>query len=197
MAKQVARSTKKQIAPFRPVYPSPAALVTSVDEAGNPNIVTLGECFNVSIRGPIIVGIAIRQATYSYGSIHRQGEFTVNLPTADLLEKVDGIGMVSGRVCDKFKRFGLTALPALKVAPPLIAECPVNLECRVLSEQQVGDHQLFLGEVLAQHVDADKLDAEGRPDPRKMNMFVFALQAYLAVGDVIGHFGFSASRAHK
>jgi len=182
---------KVQVKPFRPVYPSPAALITSVDEDGKPNIVTLGECFNLSIRQPVIVGIAIRTATYSHGLIRRQGEFTVNLPTVDLLEKVDGIGMVSGRACDKFNRFGLTPLPALKVAPPLIAECPVNLECKVLSEQQVGDHQLFLGEVVAQHVDADKLDAAGQPDPRRMGMFVFALQTYLAVGDVIGQFGFS------
>ncbi len=191
------QNAKKQIAPFRPVYPSPAALVTSVDERGSPNIVTLGECFNVSIRSPIIVGIAIRPATYSYASIRRQGEFTVNLPTVELLDKVDAIGMVSGRVCDKFKRFRLTALPALKVAPPLIAECPVNLECKVLSEQQVGDHQLFLGEMLVQHVDGDKLDPEGQPDPRRMGMFVFALQTYLAVGDVIGHFGFTAGRGRR
>jgi flavin reductase (DIM6/NTAB) family NADH-FMN oxidoreductase RutF len=182
---------KVQIEPFRPVYPSPAALVTSVDDDGKPNIVTLGECFNVSIRQPIIVGIAIRTATYSHGLIRRRGEFTVNLPTMGLLEKVDGIGMISGRDCDKFERFGLTPLPAVRVAPPLIAECPVNLECKVLSEQQVGDHQLFLGEVLVQHVDADKLSADGQPDPRKMGMFVFALQTYLAVGDVTGTLGFS------
>ena len=188
---------KTQVKPFRPVYPSPAALIASVDGTGKPNIVTLGECFNVSIREPIIVGIAIRTATYSHGLIRNRGEFTVNLPTVDLLEKVDGIGMVSGRECDKFKRFGLTPLPAHKVAPPLIAECPVNLECKVLSEQAVGDHQLFLGEVLVQHVDADKLDADGQPDPRKMGMFVFALQAYLGVGPVIGHLGLSVGKGRR
>jgi len=182
---------KVQIRPFRPVYPSPAALITSVDERGRPNIVTLGECFNVSIRSPVIVGIAIRTATYSYGLIRRQGEFAVNLPTVELLEKVDGIGSVSGRDCDKFAQFRLTPVPALRVKPPLIAECPVNLECKVLSEQEVGDHQLFLGEVLVEHVDADKLDADGQPDPCRMGMFVFALQTYLAVGDIVGRFRFS------
>jgi flavin reductase (DIM6/NTAB) family NADH-FMN oxidoreductase RutF len=182
---------KVQVTPLRPVYPSPAALITSVDEDGNPNIVTLGECFNVSVRTPVIVGIAIRTATYSHGLIRGQGEFTVNLPTADLLRKVDAIGMVSGRDCDKFERFGLTPLPAQEVAPPLIAECPLNLECKVLSEQEVGDHQLFLGEVLVQHVDADRLDDSGRPDPEKLDTFVFALWSYYALGPRIGRFGFS------
>jgi flavin reductase (DIM6/NTAB) family NADH-FMN oxidoreductase RutF len=184
-------TTKTQIPPFRPVYPSPAALITSVDAKGRPNIVTLGECFNVSIRSPVIVGIAIRTATHSHGLIRERGEFTVNLPTVALLERVDGIGMVSGRDCDKFERFGLTALPAQRVAPPLIAECPVNLECKVLDEQEVGDHNLFLGEVLVQHVDADVLDESGRPDPARLGMFAYGLQSYLSVGDVIAAHGFS------
>ena len=182
---------KVQVRPMRPIYPSPAALITSVDEEGRPNIVTLGECFNVSIARPVTVGIAIRTATHSHGLIRRQGEFTVNLPTTELLEQVDGIGSVSGRDCDKFEEFGLTALPATKVAPPLIAECPLNLECRVLSEQEVGDHQLFLGEVLAEHVDADRLGDDGRPDPRKLDMLIYAASNYFAAGDWLGPHGLS------
>ncbi len=182
---------KVQVRPMRPIYPSPAALITSVDESGRANIVTLGECFNVSIVRPVIVGIAIRTATYSHGLIRAQGEFTVNLPTSDLVEVVDGIGSVSGRECDKFETFGLTPLPAMRVAPPLIAECPLNLECRVLSEQEVGDHQLFLGEVLVEHVDADRLDEDGKPDPRKLDMLIYAANNYFAAGDWLGPLGLS------
>lgn len=182
---------KVQITPFRPIYPSPAALITSVDGDGKANIVTLGECFNISIARPVIVGIAIRTATYSHGLIRRQGEFTVNLPTADLLEKVDGIGSVSGRDCDKFERFGLTPLPARQVAPPLIAECPLNVECKVLGEQEVGDHQLFLGQVLVEHVDADRLDEAGKPDPRKLDILIYAANNFFAAGGWLGTHGFT------
>jgi flavin reductase (DIM6/NTAB) family NADH-FMN oxidoreductase RutF len=180
---------KVQITPFRPVYPSPAALITSVDADGRPNIVTLGECFNISIVRPVIIGIAIRTATYSHGLIRAQGEFCVNLPTAALLEQVDGIGSISGRNCDKFERFGLTPAPAEQVAPPLVAECPLNIECKVLAEQEVGDHQLFLGEVLVEHVDADKLGPDGKPDPRKLDMLVYAANSYFAAGDHLGPHG--------
>jgi len=182
---------KVRVKPHRPVYPSPAALVTSISQEGRPNIVTLGECFNVSINRPVIVGIAIRTATYSYGLIRSRGEFTVNFPTSDMLEVVDGIGSVSGRDCDKFEEFGLTPMPAHRVAPPLIAECPVNLECRVLSEQEVGDHRLFLGEVLVEHVDADRLGPSGQPDPARLDMFAFAFHSYLSVGGVIEGLHFS------
>ena len=182
---------KRAIKPNRPIHPSPAALVTSADADGRPNVVTLGEGFNVSIASPVIVGIAIRTVTYSYALIRDGGEFVVNLPTADMLEAVDGVGSISGRECDKFQRFGLTALPAERVRPPLIAQCPLNVECRVLSEQQVGDHQLFLGEALAEHVDEDCLREDGSPDPERLNLLIYAAGLYFAAGRCLGRHGFT------
>jgi len=186
---------KCRIQPARPVYPSPAALITSVDPEGRANIVTLGECFNVSIARPVILGIAIRTATYSHGLIREAGEFVVNLATAALVEKVDGIGSVSGRKCDKFERFGLTPLPADEVRPPLIAECPINVECRVLSEQEVGDHQLFFGEAVAQHVDEEALGPDGTPDPDKLDIFLYAFGQYIAAGKTLGTHGLTRARS--
>ncbi len=185
---------KTTIRPFRPVYPSPAALIVSADLEGRANIVTLAECFNVSIRRPVIIGIAIRTATYSHGLIRSRGEFTLNLPTTALLEEVDGVGSVSGQKCDKFERFALTPLPSQQVGPPMIAECPLNVECRVLSEQEVGDHQLFLAEALAEHVDEECLGPDGKPDPQKLDMLVYACGAYFGAGERLGRHGFTRSR---
>jgi len=182
---------KTRIRPGRPVYPSPAALITCAGPAGRPNIITLGECFNVSIARPVIVGIATRTATHSYGLIRSTGEFVVNLPTARMVRVVDAVGCVSGREVDKFERFGFTPLPAAEVGPPLIAECPVNIECRVLSEQQVGDHQLFLGQVVAEHVDEELLDADGTPDPARLDMLIYAFGRYFAAGALLGCHGMS------
>ena len=154
--------SKVQIKPFRPIYPTPAGLITSIAPDGRANIITLGEIFNLSLRSPTIVGIAIRKATYSHGLIAQSGEYVVNLPTTRILEEVDRCGSVSGRKVDKFAAFGLTPLPAAVVKPPLIAECPVNVECRVIGMEEVGDHDLFKGEVVAAHVDEDLLDERGR-----------------------------------
>jgi len=167
---------KIQICPERPIYPSPAGLVTSVDSAGRPNIITLGEIYNLSIRQPVIVGIGIAPARYSHQLIRECREFVVNLPRASMAEQVMACGRVSGRQQhDKFKLAGLTPLPALKVRPPLIAECPVNLECRLLGEpQSIGDHDLFKGEVLVEHVDADLFDANGALRVEALDMLIFA-----------------------
>jgi len=182
---------RRQIKPFRPIHPSPAALVTSVDDAGRPNIITLGEVFNVSVAKPVIVGIAVAKPRYSHELISRSREFVVNLPTAALLETVDRCGCVSGRECDKFATFGLSQIPATVVRPPLVAQCPVNVECRVTAIQEVGDHDLFLGEVVAEHVDESALDEQGRVDVARLDMLIYAHSTYWSAGQQLGRHGFT------
>jgi flavin reductase (DIM6/NTAB) family NADH-FMN oxidoreductase RutF len=165
--------SKVQIRPYRPIYPTPAGLITSIAPDGRANIITLGEIFNLSLRSPTIVGIAIRKATYSHGLIAQSGEYVVNLPTTRILAEVDRCGTVSGRKVDKFAAFGLTPLPAAVVKPPLIAECPVNVECRVIGMEEVGDHDLFKGEVVAAHVDEDLLDERGRVCLDRLDVICF------------------------
>jgi len=177
--------TKVQVPPNRPVYPTPAALITSADKEGVPNIITLGEVFNVSIRRPVILGIAIRKATYSHSLISRTREYVVNLPTVAIVDEVWFCGSVSGRNVDKFARSGLTPLPATVVKPPLIAECPINVECVVIDVQVVGDHDLFLGKVVAQHVDEGVLDANGKIVVEKLDGFAFVLGEFWTFGSKI------------
>ena len=176
---------KKTVQPHRPVYPTPAALVTSVDENGHPNVLTLGEVFNISISEPVILGIAIKKERWSHTLISRTREYVVNLPTAAMTEQVWSCGRVSGLEVNKFEAFGLTPIPATHVRPPLIAECPINIECKVTGIQEIGDHDLFLGEALAQHVDADLLDEADAIQIDKLNGFAFVLGEFWTLGEKI------------
>ena len=187
---------KVLVDPLRPVYPTPAALITCVSRDGKPNIITLGEVFNVSLRRPPIVGLAIRKATWSHGLIAETKEFVVNMPTTAILRETDLCGTRTGRDTDKFAESGLTAIPAHKVRPPLIKECPLNIECRLTSLQEIGDHDLFLGEVLAVHADESLLDADGRVSPAKLDAFVFMFNCghageYWSLGSRIGDLWFT------
>ena len=178
--------------PARPVYPSPAALIVSADENGKSNIMTAGEVFNVSLRDPTIVGIALRKATYTHSLIVKTAEFTVNFPTAAIIEKVDAIGLISGRGgLDKFAEHSLTPLPSDEVVPAIVAECPVNLECKLLSVTDVGDHDLMLGEVVAMHVDSDKIDEKQALLVEKLDAFSYAEKGYYRFGEKLGVHGFS------
>jgi flavin reductase (DIM6/NTAB) family NADH-FMN oxidoreductase RutF len=172
--------------PFRPVFPTPAGLITSVDADGKPNIITLGEVAMVSLN-PTRVSIGMRPATYSNGLIKKSGEFVVNFPTIDIVDKVDFCGTVSGRTTDKFAESGLTPEPAIHVKPPLIKECPVNLECKVIGMLSLGSHDLFIGDVLVMHAEEDIIIDEDRGiiDPAKAKGLIFAMNSYWGFGEKI------------
>ena len=177
---------------FRPIYPSPAGLIVSIDENKKPNVMTAGEVFNIGLREPTIIGIALRKATYTHGLIVQSKQFTVNLPTAAILDKVDLVGTISGRDgFDKFSAYGLTPVPAAEIDAPIIMECPVNMECKLLNVSEVGDHDLFLGEVLALHVDSDKLDEKQKICIEKVDGLLFAEWGYYAFGTKLGELGYT------
>lgn len=182
--------------PFRPVYPTPAGLITCVDKDGKPNIVTLGEVAMASLF-PTRVSIGLRPATYSNGLIKSSGEFVVNFPTIDIIDKVDFCGTTSGRNTDKFAETGLTPEPALYVSPPLIKECPVNLECKVVAVLSIGSHDLFIGDVLVMHAEEEIIvDLErGLIDPKKAGAVIFAMNKYWSFGEEIEPIRFTKKKA--
>jgi flavin reductase (DIM6/NTAB) family NADH-FMN oxidoreductase RutF len=102
--------------------------------------------------------------------------------------------MVSGRDEDKWAACGLTRAPAAEVQVPLIAECPVNIECRVQQVLSLGSHDLFIGQVVAVQMDEAVLDGRGRLDVAKAAPFAYLNGEYRQVGELLGTFGFSRKR---
>lgn len=84
---------------------------------------------------------------HSYKALRKTKECVLAIPTADMIDKVVGVGMCSGADTDKFARFGLTALPAQHVGAPLIAECLANIECRVVDI--ISRHNIIVLEGIA------------------------------------------------
>ena len=170
--------------PSELLYPCPVVLVTCADREGRPNIITLS-WVGVACSDPPTISIAIRPDTHSYKLIEETKEFVVNIPTVDILQETDYCGKVSGRGRDKFTETKLTSESAKHVRPPLIKECPVNLECTLQKIVKVGSHDLFLGQVVAVHVDQAILDEKGRVDYAKARPFVYSHGEYWSLGNVI------------
>jgi flavin reductase (DIM6/NTAB) family NADH-FMN oxidoreductase RutF len=126
----------------------PVVLATTVDAKGAPDIISLAWVTPVSSNPPLVV-IAVSPKRHSFANLKAHGEFVLNLPTAEHLHEVHVCGTQSGRNVDKFALTGLTAIPAQKVRPPLIAECITHLECTVVDVFVTGDHELFVGEIVA------------------------------------------------
>ena len=112
------------------------------------NIITLALCHVFSFKPPL-VGIGVSPKRFSYGLLQKSKDFAINVPTKAQLKSVQVCGSKSGRRVDKFQAAGLTREKASKISSPLIAECPVNLECVKVKEVETGDHVWFVGEVVA------------------------------------------------
>ncbi|MFP4058478.1 MAG: flavin reductase family protein [Candidatus Brocadiia bacterium] len=78
-----------------------------------------------------LVAVAVKPARYSFELINAVPEYVVSVPTPHLAKAVAYCGRVSGREGEKFSAAGLSPVPSVHVRPPSIAECPMNIECRV------------------------------------------------------------------
>jgi flavin reductase (DIM6/NTAB) family NADH-FMN oxidoreductase RutF len=175
------------------MYPCPVALVTCSDKEGRDNIITLA-WVGVFCSDPPKIGIGVRHTRYSAELINASGEFVINVPDDSLLEASDYCGNVSGRDVDKFNKTGLTREPAAKVKAPLIKECPLNLECVVREQLDLGSHRLYVGEVVETHVDQRILGKEGNIDIGKASPIVYNLGEYWTRGKKKESSGFAKER---
>ena len=168
------------------LYPIPAVLVSCGVE--NPNMITLAWVGTVCSDPPSL-GIGVRPERFSHHLIEEAGEFVVNIPRADQVGVVDYCGQVSGRDVDKWAACGLTPAPAHKINTPLIAECPVSLECRVTQRLTIGVHDLFIGEVLTVQADEAVLTDRGQLDYEQAQPPAYAGGYYWQVGELLGRYG--------
>ncbi len=172
------------------LFPLPTVLVTAKTADSAPNIVTIAWTGIMNSEPPILY-IGVNPARYSHKLIKNSGEFVINIPSVDQVKQVDYCGLVSGEKVDKFEGTGFTTTTAAFVKPPLISECPVNLECKVRQILSLGSHDAFIAEILAVHYNEDVLDQKGRPDLNLIRPYSYSLREYRLVADKIGAFGFS------
>jgi flavin reductase (DIM6/NTAB) family NADH-FMN oxidoreductase RutF len=172
---------------FVALRPVPVVLV-SCGHGEQANIISIAWT-GILCSSPPQVGIAVRPSRHSHGLIQGTGEFVVNIPGEELLDEVEYCGFTSGREADKFTAEGLTPAPASAVRTVIIAECPINIECRLAHTLPLGSHDLFIGEVVAVQLSQEALDDEGRIDNGKLRPILFTGDEYWGVGSLLGRYG--------
>lgn len=182
--------------PGNMLYPLPAVLVTVTDKEGNDNILTVAWAGTVC-SAPAMVSISVRPQRYSYSMLKETGEFVINLTTEKLVWATDFCGVRSGRNTDKFTLAHLTRESSVHIKPPMIAESPVCLECRVVEEREFGSHCVFTAEVLAVHVEEAYLNANGKFDLALAHPIVYSHGEYFSLGRKLGKFGYSVQKKKK
>ncbi len=181
---------KKQLGAQDILFPVPAALIVG-GTTEKMDVATIAWVGMVSSTPPTI-GVSFDKRRYTLELIQATKEFTVNIPSADLVIETDYCGLVSGRGLNKFTKADLTPIPSQRIQTPIIEECPFNLECRVTQEVQLGDFVLVMGEVVETHIDQDKVfavDRDVKIDIAKVNPLVYCptIREYWSIGNKLGN----------
>ena len=139
--------------------PMPVVLV-GTQRNGKANFMTVGWCARVNANPPMIA-CGIGNHHYTPQGIAEMKTFSVNIPSSDLLEKTDYCGLVSGYTVDKSHIFDVF-YGSVKTAP-MIKECPVSLECRLVQIVPLPTNSLYIGEIVGVFADGSAIK-EGSPD---------------------------------
>lgn len=171
--------TKKKIAniPFGPYI----TVLAGANVEGKPNYATLG-AYGVVSQQPVLY-ISLKNSHYTTKGVVENGYFSVNIPSADDVERVDYCGTVSGSTIDKSEVF--ESFYDESGNAPMIKSCPVNYLCKVIQTIPVFDFTMFLGEIVATYADETCL-VHDRPDALKVNPTIMMTSDYFNLKDRVG-----------
>ncbi|MBD3307131.1 flavin reductase family protein [candidate division KSB3 bacterium] len=159
-----------------------------------PNYITIAYIGIVN-HNPPVIALGMGKSHYTNQGIKAHGTFSVNIPSQEMLTVTDYVGLFSGKTRDKGKLF--TSFYGKLETAPMIEECPLNLECRLIKTVDLdGTNDVFMGEIVATYTD-DRYLTNNLPDIKKMNPVVFSMHdnTYWAIGEHLGK-AWSLGRAY-
>lgn len=172
--------------------PVPPVMV-SCGDMENSNIITVGWTGIINSDPPKTY-ISVRPSRHSYNIIKERGEFVINLTPSRLVRSADYCGVYTGKNVNKFEKCKLGKEEANEVSAPLIAECPVSLECKVCDVVPLGTHDMFIADIVAVDIEEELIDEKGKLHLEKAGLAAYAHGDYFALGKKIGSFGFSTKK---
>jgi len=177
---------KVALGPQTLIYPMPAMLV-GANVNGTPNFMAVA-WGGIACSDPPMISVAIRHARHTLKGIKQNQVFSVNIPSVEQVKETDYCGMVSGSKADKVRACRFEVFYGKLGNAPLIKQCPVNLECKVVQVLNLGSHSLVIGRVEETYVSEDCL-REGRPDVDKIKPLTYVTSPaarYQGLGEVVG-----------
>ena len=178
---------KITLGPQTLVYPMPAFLI-GADVGERPNFMTAAWS-GIAASTPPMITLALQHHRHTLKGIRENGVFSVNVPSVELVRETDYCGLVSGTTkADKVKDCNFTIFYGKLKKAPLIEQCPVNLECKVVHILTLGSHTLLIAQIEEVHVSEDCM-TDGQPDRAKIDPLMYvtgADEAYFRIGERIG-----------
>lgn len=161
------------------VTPRPIAFVSSCDQHGNVNLSPFS-FFNVfSANPPILVFSPLKRmrdnsTKHTLNNIMEHDEVVINLVSYNMVDQMSLASCDYPKDVNEFIKAGFTELKSEKIKPPRVKEAAVSFECKVKQTVPLGNQggagTLVICEIILAHIDTAILDAEGKPDPLKMDL---------------------------
>lgn len=173
--------------PLPLIYPIPIVLAGALVN-GKPNYATIGDIGIVGIS-PALVFISSHVNHHTNIGIREHKTFSINIPSTNLLRQTDYCGIVSGSEADKSHLF-TNFFGELDTAP-MIEECPVSLECKVIKMFKIEHREIFVGEAITTFVNSELLFENGErkiiPTMERLDPIIYDLNnKYYKIGEQIG-----------
>jgi flavin reductase (DIM6/NTAB) family NADH-FMN oxidoreductase RutF len=162
---------KKAIGPKNCLYPLPVVLVGALVN-GMPNYAPIA---HVGILDFGTVSLGMGKLHFTNTGIKENKTFSLNFPSVDLVKQADYCGLVSGMHVDKSKLFE-PFFGTLDTAP-MIRECPLSMECRLVRTIDFPKHDIFVGEVVQTYCDEEVL-TDGEVDYAKIRPILFTMSGH-------------------
>ena len=161
---------------------------------GSTNFMALDWLTRVNYKPPML-GICVNNAHASNVAIRDTGEFSVNVPSTDMVDITDCTGLVSGKQVNKSGLFEV--FYGTLEAAPMIKTCPLSMECKVIQTIELPTNTFFISEIINIYCEEQFL-SNGKPDVKKINPFVLTMpdNRYWAIGDFVGK-AWSAGKAMR
>lgn len=160
--------TKQQANKKSCLQPAPKVLVSCRGIDGEDNVLAVAYCGNCSYDPPMVM-VGIVPSRYSYKMIKESGCFVVNLVDESNKEVFDYMGSHSKRDGDKIAHMKVKLEDGKSVNAPILADCPVNIECTIVDSIVTGSHEMFVGKIEYVHADSKITDDEGNIDFKQIN----------------------------
>ncbi|MBI2871943.1 MAG: flavin reductase family protein [Chloroflexi bacterium] len=152
-------------------YPAGATIVTSHAHSRD-NAMAVAWHAAIS-RQPPYYAVSISPKRFTHGLIMESGEFVVNFMPFEKGDLVARVAGCSGRDVDKFSAFKIAGCQGSRVRAPVLADAVAAYECRLVGRHTYGDHDLFVGEVVAVHAESSALTDDGRVNLEKVRPIVY------------------------
>jgi flavin reductase (DIM6/NTAB) family NADH-FMN oxidoreductase RutF len=149
-----------------------------------PNFMALDWLTRVNYQPPML-GICVNRTHASSEAISKTGEFSISVPSEDMIEITDYTGIVSGKKVDKSELFEV--FYGELMAAPMIRTCALTLECKVAQTIELPTNNLFIGEIVNIYAEESVLK-EGKPDYELLKPFLLSMpdNTYWSLGKRAG-----------